>query len=962
MLAVVASDQRSRIRRLDALIERLLARLERLEQTGEQPKRASALSAPPPVIVAPPPPPPIVTAGPARVTGTPPPPGERVMERPPATPVLPKFELPKISFSFEELVGGKLPIWVGGIALVLAAVFLVRYSVEQGLLGPAARTVIAGLFGLALIAASEAAKRIARFAEDPRLAQALAGAGIASLYGTLYMAGELYTLIAPGTTIATMAIVTAGALFLSLRHGPPTAVMGLVGGFTAPFLAAPTGSLVPLLVYLALLIAGLFVIAIQRGWLWLALAATGGGIAWSLGIMVAGVAGIGPSLGIFIVAVAIGATMFIPRTGNTDPRLRLLPIAAGFIQLAIFAPQIDFGYAGWGLYALLSAAALALGYRDARLMPANFAALGLVLVLLIGAYLQDKPVAPWAAIGATLLFAVPGHIFAWRLGTDRAWTILAIGGGIGPLLASYFGGGEPLLGDNSWGGLFALSALPLAALSWRARGEGSEGWRADWALAGGAVAAAAMLCGAAVLWTQLLWVGPAMLAVGVALGGWARQTRDRTLFAASLALAAIVGLIWWLPQLATHIGYIESIMSDAPAPLLEIVAALGLVPAALLAGLAALHGERRTSQPPRWAALALFAMAILSLLPFAWQPAGLAAIAGVAMLAGGRIGLPRFGIEALLAATGLLLLDPLLPFLRIFAGSLIGERLHYVQLPELVDTAKTLLLPGLALAAAGWLARDHLASVTRQFLRGGVALLAGCILYALAKQPLAIASDVRFVDWGFIERAVITQLVFGLSIALLWKGPPEFRRAASVLFATALARVTWFDGIILNPLLVRQNVGAFAVLNAAVAHFALTSFWLWQFAKLQENEHNRLIGQIASLLAMAVTLAAGVRQAFHGAFLDHPGIFTGENYAYSAGFLLLALFWLWRGIAGGLRWLRLVGLLLLAAVSVKVFLIDAAVLEGLLRVFSFLGLGLSLMGIGWVYGRLLGRESRAGNA
>ena len=40
---------------------------------------------------------------------------------------------------------------------------------------------------------------------------------------------------------------------------------------------------------------------------------------------------------------------------------------------------------------------------------------------------------------------------------------------------------------------------------------------------------------------------------------------------------------------------------------------------------------------------------------------------------------------------------------------------------------------------------------------------------------------------------------------------------------------------------------------------------------------------------------------------------------------------------------------------IKVFLIDAAGLEGLLRIASFMALGFSLIGIGWVYTRQLGR-------
>jgi uncharacterized membrane protein len=56
--------------------------------------------------------------------------------------------------------------------------------------------------------------------------------------------------------------------------------------------------------------------------------------------------------------------------------------------------------------------------------------------------------------------------------------------------------------------------------------------------------------------------------------------------------------------------------------------------------------------------------------------------------------------------------------------------------------------------------------------------------------------------------------------------------------------------------------------------------------------------------------------------------------------------------------LRLAGLILLSATSVKVFLVDAAKLEGLLRILSFLGLGVALIGIGKLYGAILNAEAR----
>ncbi|RYG88214.1 MAG: DUF2339 domain-containing protein, partial [Alphaproteobacteria bacterium] len=287
------------------------------------------------------------------------PPPATIVEPLPPLPEQPRPAEPRLSL--ESLIGGRLPIWIGGAALVLAGFFLVRYSIESGLLGPPARTFLAALFALALIAASEAARRFPATAEDPRVAQALAGAGVASLYATLYLAAALYHLIAPLPAFFAVLIVTAAALALSLRHGPPTAVMALAGGFMAPLVAGfDAAGIGPLLVYLALLVAALFGLAIHRGWGWLALAASVAGFAWVNFLIFAhtGQSGDLSAVGAFTMLLAAGSSAALPATGLSNPWLRLAPLIAGFIQLVALAPALDFGPLAWSFYLVLSAAAL----------------------------------------------------------------------------------------------------------------------------------------------------------------------------------------------------------------------------------------------------------------------------------------------------------------------------------------------------------------------------------------------------------------------------------------------------------------------------------------------------------------------------------------------------------------------------------------------------------------------------
>ena len=170
---------------------------------------------------------------PGRAASADPTPGAPPTLRPTSPPPQPRETLGTL---FERFVAGRLLIWAGGVALVAAAGFLIRYSIEIGLITPAARMIAAALFGLALMAASEFARAGRGLAEDPRVSQALAGAGLAILFATAYGSYILYALIGPGQAAAAMVAITLAALALSLRHGEPTAALGLIGGFATPLL------------------------------------------------------------------------------------------------------------------------------------------------------------------------------------------------------------------------------------------------------------------------------------------------------------------------------------------------------------------------------------------------------------------------------------------------------------------------------------------------------------------------------------------------------------------------------------------------------------------------------------------------------------------------------------------------------------------------------------------------------
>ena len=89
-------------------------------------------------VAAPAPPLPVVAAPSETIIPPPPPPPRpepQPTQAPPAAPAA-------AAATLEERFGTQWVVWIGGLALALGAIFLVRYTVEQGLLGPGVRIML----------------------------------------------------------------------------------------------------------------------------------------------------------------------------------------------------------------------------------------------------------------------------------------------------------------------------------------------------------------------------------------------------------------------------------------------------------------------------------------------------------------------------------------------------------------------------------------------------------------------------------------------------------------------------------------------------------------------------------------------------------------------------------------------------------------------------------------------------
>ncbi|MDA4846977.1 DUF2339 domain-containing protein [Hoeflea poritis] len=208
----------------------------------------------------------------------------------------------------EETVGAKWAVWVGGLALALGAVFMVRYSIEQGILGPGAR-ILAGLFfSAALIAVGEwtrgrgAAYSVGGF-ESANVPAILTAAGTLGAFATIYAAYQLYGFLAPGMAFIALGLVAVATMIAALLHGPLLAAIGIVGSYVVPFLvSSQEPNTAGLGLYAFAVSIAAFGVGRLRLWRWLAVIAALGLVFFGALMFILATQGEKPIVGIYILA------------------------------------------------------------------------------------------------------------------------------------------------------------------------------------------------------------------------------------------------------------------------------------------------------------------------------------------------------------------------------------------------------------------------------------------------------------------------------------------------------------------------------------------------------------------------------------------------------------------------------------------------------------------------------------
>lgn len=781
----------------------------------------------------------------------------------------PKPAAPKTSV--EERLGTGVFIWVGGISLVLAGAFLVKYSFDNNLITPLMRVVLGVIFGLCLLAAAQYMHNKSR-----KIASALAGASVADLFACLLAANSLYHLIGSKTAFVLMIAVTGMAILLSLRHGRLVAVLGLIGGFVTPAIISEGNQQVgPLLAYLMLLQVAMTLVSRRRAWVGMTAFTLFGSLAWVVLLMFQGVSDNHRyMLELFLIAggalYVLSASRMAAHETETKQdsqldsfKVALSSLSAAAVLIGVLVYQGRFGMMDFAMLGLLGVALLIL----ARLRPAYRVMAGLAGVVTLCTLMawviksqgfgQELPFKPFwvTTLCFGLLYAVGSYIAMWRSRDELQWA-----GGSAAAGIAFF-----LLAKVGLEQVDSPSAIDI--LPWLSD-------RYDWA-----------------------------------------------------AIAGVLGVVYALvsyPVLRARLLYLQG------------NSALGVLvsTSAIFIGMAAHFALDFPWQLSVWATEA----AILAWL-VRWQ----------------RIA----GIRTVAVAMGLLA-----TLFMIVPGT---AKIVYSQLLIFNAILPAYALPAIALGLAAWLLRAKRDAKAGSILRLLAIILGAAGSLALVRHgyhPANLAQGhVTLYEWATYSVVALT-LGHGL---LVWQrqcpGWPQ-QTMAILLLLLGVVDVIAGAGFIANPLWNAHSVGSWPVLNGLLfiygAPAILIALLLWNRPQTgDENIQAILPGLIGSLTLLVVftLVSLQVRQYFHHPLLNTGGVSNPEMYSYSVAWILLGILLVAIGIRFKSKSMRYASLVVMLIAIGKVFLLDTAHLEDLYRVISFLGLGVTLMVLGYVYQRFVFKRS-----
>ena len=406
------------------------------------------------------------SSGPSIAPGPPPIPEEESISRAamqtetptggPASPAAAPPPLPQRDPGFEERIGTRWIVWIGGLTLALGGFFMVRYSIEAGLLGPGVRTILGGLFALALLATGEWTRRKESISTVEALPIAnipaiLTAAGTAVAFATVYAAYALYGFLVPATAFILLGLVALGTLAAALLHGPALAGLGVAGAFVTPILvSSDKPDFWALYIYLAVVTAAAFGLARVRLWRWLAVTTIVFALLWTFPCLQCGPSMVGPHAFHVIAGFVLAALLVVCgfMFGPPADEGQIEPISSGSLAAYLLGATLivlNSFHADTAMvvFALLVAGSLIVAWRTDAASGAVAAAAAFVFIVFAEWAIRANPdmlvlpggplpgIGPSATDGSVSLHLISAAIFAVGFG---AAGFLAQGRSVNPVI------------------------------------------------------------------------------------------------------------------------------------------------------------------------------------------------------------------------------------------------------------------------------------------------------------------------------------------------------------------------------------------------------------------------------------------------------------------------------------------------------------------------------------------------
>ena len=293
---------------------------------------------------------------------------------------------------FEQKIGARWSVLLGGLAMALGTVFLVKYSIDSGWLGPAQRIIAGFAVSAGLLGAGEWLRRKDKELSIPVIENAdipgiLTGSGVIGAFASLYAGHALYGFFGPAVAFVGLTAIGIASLVLSSLHGPKLAAIGVVGAFAVPLLVSSTEpNSLALAIHVLVVTASVMTVSRLRKWLWLAFAGVAGATVWTC--LAAGISD--PANGIAGMMMILGSAGIFAATFGwqlveiLNPPEDLEPNKPAIIAFGALAFAYTFQLAiNENLFEIATGSALALLIMGTGFVWASFGPVSLIATLVI---------------------------------------------------------------------------------------------------------------------------------------------------------------------------------------------------------------------------------------------------------------------------------------------------------------------------------------------------------------------------------------------------------------------------------------------------------------------------------------------------------------------------------------------------------------------------------------------------